>query len=206
MTASAQNTGFYAKVDLGGNITQDVEVREFFGTPVGGGKLKLDTGFRAGVGGGFQVTDWFAPELELGFTENRIHSINVGSSHVHDAWFGNVPFLVNAKFQLPISRCPVTPYVGVGAGFSETIFDADFIRINDVSISGNDADTVFAWQAFAGLRFAINEQMGVGLEYRYFEADPASFHADFAFGTPSDVFSLGRTHTHSLSAVFNFRF
>jgi len=77
---------------------------------------------------------------------------------------------------------------------------------NTVSIHGSDADAVFAWQAFAGLRFALNERMGLGVEYRYFEADSPSWHADFTFNTSSDKFGLGHIHTHAISAVFDYHF
>jgi OOP family OmpA-OmpF porin len=203
----AQSTRFYVKADVGGNITQDIEVHEFLGANVGGTKLKLDPGFRAGIGGGYQVTDWFAAEVELGYMGNEIDSVSGPSGgHAHDAWFENVPFLVNGKLQLPMGRCPVTPYVGAGAGFSESVFDVRHLTIDGVSIRGNDADTVFAWQAFAGLRYALNDRMGLGLEYRYFQAESPSWRADFTFNTAGDTFKLGRTQTHAISVAFDYRF
>lgn len=202
--ANAQGSGFYVKGDVGGNFTSDVTVKEFFGVPLLGTKLELDPGIRAGIAGGYQVTDWFAAEAELGFMINEISSVG-GAGYVHDATLSNVPFLVNAKFQYPMKRCPVTPYAGVGAGFSESIFDADALRIGTVVLSGSDATTVFAWQAFAGMRYEINERMGLAVEYRYFEADSASWDAD-TFHTVSDTFALGRTHTHNVSLAFDFRF
>jgi opacity protein-like surface antigen len=117
-----------------------------------------------------------------------------------------VPFLANVKFQLPMGRCPVKPYLGAGAGFSEAIFDVDKLTIGGISIHGNDADTVFAWQAFAGLRYAINERMGLAVEYRYFEADSPTWHANLAFNSASDAFGFGKTHTHAISLAFDYRF
>jgi opacity protein-like surface antigen len=199
-----QNTRFYVKGDVGGNITQNASLNEFFGPVAPGTKVKFDPGFRAGLAGGYQLTDWFAPEVEVGFMENRIDSIT-GANRIHDAWFANVPFLVNGKLQYPNSS-PVTPYVGAGIGFSEAIIDVGRIDLAGTTLHGDINDTVFAWQAFAGLRYKINDSMGLSLEYRYFSADSASWQADFTAGTASDTMRMGRTQTHAISLAFDFRF
>lgn len=205
-----QDTGFYIQGDVGGQWTHDVKLNEFFGVPLTpDSKIKLEPGIRAGVAGGYQFCSFFALEGELGFMGNHIDSIT-SAVYIHDAYLANMPFLVNAKFMLP-NRSIVTPFVGAGVGFSETILDADNISILDTAggvttMHGNDWDTVFAWQAFAGLKFRVNDYMGISVEYRYFTADPASYHAEFASGTPSGTISFGRTETHAVSAAFVFRF
>jgi opacity protein-like surface antigen len=204
LTSWGQDSRFYIKGDVGGNLTQDADLKEFFGPVAPGTKVKFDPGFRFGVAGGYQATDWFAAEAELGCMENSIDSIT-GASHVHDAWFVNVPFLVNAKFQWP-NRTLLTPYVGAGAGFSVSILDVDHISLNGTSLHGDNSDTVFAYQAFAGLRYKLNDRMGLSLEYRYFVADEAEWKADFTSNTFSDTMRLGRTQTHALSLAFDFKF
>jgi opacity protein-like surface antigen len=198
-----QNTRFYVKADLGGNITQDTELREYFGPVSGGSKVKFDPGFRFGVGGGYQLTPWFAPEVEFGTMQNFIHSIT--DAERVDALFSNVPFLVNAKFQWP-SRCPFTPYIGGGVGVSISVLDVDHISINDIHSSGVTSDAVFAYQGFAGIRYKINEQMGLSLEYRYFATESPSFEADFSYGDTSDRTTFGRAQTHAFSIAFDYRF
>ena len=203
-TACAQIDRFYVKGDLGGNLTPDIDLKEFFGPVAPGSKIKLDPGVRAGVGAGYQVTDWFAGEVELGVYDNNVDSIT-GATRVHDASLANVPLLFNAKFQYP-NRSPFTPYVGAGLGFSETIFDVDNVTLNGTTLHGSDSDAVFAYQAFAGLRYRLNEQMGLSLEYRYFGAESPSWHADLSFGTASDTLRFGRMQSHSLSLAFEWRF
>ncbi len=207
---NAQNTGFYVKADAGGNLTQDIDVKEFLGATLSGTKISLDPGFRAGIGAGYQFVDWAAAEVELGFMGNYINDMT-GATHIHDAMIGNVPFLVNGKLQLPTGRCPVKPYIGAGVGFSETFFDVDSLEFRDAlghtyGISGSDSAAVFAWQAFAGLKYALNEQMDVGVEYRYFQAESPSWEADFTFNTSSDTMKFGRTQTHAISLTFDFKF
>jgi OOP family OmpA-OmpF porin len=202
--ALSQSTGFYVKGDVGGNITMDADLKEFFGPVAPGSKVKFDPGFRAGLTGGYQFIDWFAGEVEVGYMENRIDSIT-GADRVHDAWFGNVPFLVNGKLQYPNSS-PLTPYIGAGVGFSEAFISVGQIAIGGTSLHGDMNDIVFAWQAFAGLRYKLNDRMGLSFEYRYFAADGASWQVDFTQGTASDTMRLGHTQTHAISVAFDFRF
>jgi opacity protein-like surface antigen len=204
LSALAQNSGFYIKGDVGGNITRDIELKEFFGPVAPGSQIKLDAGFRAGLSGGYQVTEWFAAEAELGLFENTINSITDATS-IHNATFANVPLLFNAKFQYP-NRTPLTPYIGAGLGFSEAIFDVDNITVGNTSLSGSDNATVFAYQAFAGLRYRLNERMGLSVEYRYFVAESPTWHADVTVGNGSDAMSFGRSQTQAFSLAFDFRF
>jgi opacity protein-like surface antigen len=204
LSAWGQNSGFYIKGDLGGNITEDIELKEFFGPVTPGSQIKLDPGIRAGVSGGYQVTDWFAAEAELGVLENTINSIT-DATRIHDASFVNVPLLFNAKFRYP-NRTPLAPYIGAGVGFSESIFDVDNVTIGSTSLSGSGSATVFAYQAFAGLRYRLNERMGLSVEYRYFVAESPTWHAEFISGTGSDAMSFGRSQTHAFSLAFDFRF
>lgn len=204
LPAVGQSSRFYVKADVGGNITRDTSLNEFFGPVAPDTKVKLDPGLRAGIAGGYQLTDWFAPEVEIGFLQNKIDSIT-GADRVHDSWFANVPFLVNGKLQYPNSS-PITPYAGAGVGFSEAVLSVGQIDLNGTSLHGDMNDTVFAWQAFAGLRYKINEQMGLSVEYRYFRADGATWQADFTSNTSSDTMRMGRTQTHAFSLAFDFRF
>src|SRR5260221_10043216 len=121
LPAWSQGTRFYVKADLGGNLTQDTDLKEFFGPVAPGTKVKFDPGFRGGLTGGYQLTDWFAGEVEVGLFENQINSIS-GADRIHDAWFAHVPFLVNGKLQYP-NTSPLTPYIGAGVGFSEALID-----------------------------------------------------------------------------------
>jgi len=204
LKADAQSTRFYVRGDLGGNLTQNLSLNEFFGPVAPGSEVKLDPGMRAGLTGGYQFCDWFEGEAQLGFFGNRIDSIS-GASRVHDASFANVPFLINARLQYP-NRSPLTPYLGAGVGFSESILDVGNITIGNITMHGNDSDTVFAYQAFAGLRYALNERMGLSLEYHYFASDSAKWRADFSSGTPTDTVSFGHAHTHAISVAFDFQF
>ncbi len=200
LPAQAQFGGFYLKADVGGNVTLDTEITEFFGPVSPASKVKFDSGARVGIAAGYQVTDWFAAEGEFGVMINNISSITDATSV--DARYSNVPFLVNAKFQLPC-HCAFTPYIGGGVGYSIAVLDADIIDFNGTAIRGTDSsDAVFAYQAFAGLRYRINDHMGLSLEYRYFAADAPKWRDDF----DTTTIRFGGTQTHAVSLAFDFQF
>ena len=73
LVAHAQINRLYIKADVGGNLTPDTTLKEFFGEPLtAGSKVKFDPGVRFGIAAGYQITDWFAPEVESGFMANSI--------------------------------------------------------------------------------------------------------------------------------------
>ncbi len=196
--------GLYLKGDFGGNIRQDTSVNEFFGPVAPGTKIKFDPGFRAGLQLGYQAVDWLAGEVEVGFMGNNVSEVT-GATELHDVYFGNVPVMFNARLQWP-TGCRFTPYAGAGVGFSESYFDIGGLELNGIRLSGSDVDTVFAWQAFAGIRYALNDRLGLAVEYHYFHADSPSWTADLGFPTPSDRLSFGATQTHAISLAVQLHF
>jgi opacity protein-like surface antigen len=200
---AAQTPSFYVNADLGGSVTMDADLNEFFGPVAPGSKVKFDPGLRYGVAAGFQLTDWFALEAELGSMQSQIDQVT-DASHV-DAWFASVPFLVNAKFQYK-NASRFTPYVGIGVGGSAELLDMNYIELNGVGVSGTDSTVVFAVQGVAGLRYNFNDQMSLGVEYRFLWADKPSWEADYSYGPSSNRISFGQIESQSLSLAFNFRF
>ncbi len=134
--------------------------------------------------------------------ENYISSISE-AQHV-DAIFSSVPFMVNAKFQWP-NNSRFTPYIGGGVGVSAAILDVDNIELNNTYLTGTESDAVFAYQGFAGLRYKINDNMGLSIEYRFFGCDAPSWEAE-SYYTETDRVKFGSIATHSLSLAFDFQF
>src|SRR5690348_13278642 len=184
--AQAQDSRFYVGADAGGALTSDTRVKEFFGPVNPGTKVSLDPGVRVGFKGGYRLTDWFAVEGETGVIANNIKSIS-GASIDGNATLANVPFLLNARIEIPHGKCPVTPYFGGGGGGAATILNFDHhIDFNNVRLHGSDSDLVWAYQAFAGLRYAINDRMGIGVAYHYFATTGASWTAH-GIGSPNKI-------------------
>jgi opacity protein-like surface antigen len=149
------------------------------------------------------VTDWFDAEVETAIMVNNIDSVT-GATEA-DGSLANFPLLVNARFQCPAFH-RVSPYFGGGLGFSTTVLSADELIIGNTALDGTTAGTTFAYQAFAGLRIAINERMGLSLEYHYFATTDSEMEAEVTVGVPSDEIKIGGTATHTATIAFDYRF
>lgn|SRR5690348_16367763 len=196
-------TGPYVGADAGGVLTLDTRVKEFVG-PTPGAKMQLDPGFRLGLHGGYRLCDFFSLEGETGVMANTIKSIP-GASLDGNPTLANVPFLVNARIELPLRNSRITPYFGGGAGGSATVLNFDnHIDFNGTRVRGSDSDVVAAYQAFGGIRYAFNDHMDVGVEYHYFATTGASYSVG-GIGTPNKI-GLAGVQSHAITAAFNYRF
>lgn len=193
---------FYITGGLGGVIPDDIEIKDYFGI-VPNGDLELDPGVRFDIGFGYQFTEFFALEMETGAQVHEVDS--AGDLFIDDASLRTFPFLVNAVFRLPLADARLVPYAGAGAGGSTLAMDADFITDGDVSVSGYDWDTAFAWQVFGGLRFQFSDQLEAGVAYRYFSVDETSLYAA-SFPGFSGSMRLGGFTGHAIMATVRFSF
>ncbi|MGH6729896.1 MAG: outer membrane protein, partial [Sphingomicrobium sp.] len=57
-----------------------------------------------------------------------------------------------------------------------------------------------AWQLVAGLRYALNPNVDLGVKYRYFHPSKITEEVD------PDVFFRGKMHSHSLLATLTYNF
>src|SRR5437867_8113428 len=162
--AQEPSSNFYVTGGVGPALTLDTDVKEFFG-PTSGAKVRFDTGVRFSVAGGYQFKDWLAVELETGLIYNSVDRVT-GSSNA-DFSVSHVPFLANVVCQCP-RMAPIVPYAGVGAGFAASVIDIDSFTLGTTTVTGSESDIVFAYQAFIGARYELNERMGVSFTYKYF--------------------------------------
>lgn len=187
----------YIRGDLGIALTKDADASFFPG--VGSVRMDLDPGIRFNVGGGARFGDYFALEAETGWILNEIDSIT-GFDDV-DGWVSQVPILVNAVFQFR-NQTGLTPFIGGGAGGAAVGINLDDAVSSTVRVDGSAADFVFAWQAFGGLKYEINEHLSVGVVYKYFWTDDAEWDVE---DTSRDIHFEG-TRTHSISAIVSYTF
>jgi opacity protein-like surface antigen len=191
--AEEQYPGPYVGADLGAALTSDTSLKRFPGAAAGS-DVEFDTGLRLSLSGGWRFTDWFRAGGEFGFIS---HSINGA-----DASFAHFPIMANIEFQLP-NKSPIVPFFGGGPGVSIST-----IAIDDDNLGGGDtvdgvgSDAVFAWQAFGGFRYRLNDSMSLGAVYKYFEAGESSWDVHHS----STDIRFGRTRTHAISVSFSMDF
>ena len=85
------------------------------------------------------------------------------------------------------------------------MLSVDDFQVGGTTADGYFSDFVFAWQGFAGLRVNLNEQMSIGLVYKYFYSASSEWDPDLSIGTTGDI-AADSIATHSVSFVFNLQF
>ena len=213
VSAHGQESGPYVKAEVGPTITEDVTLTDFLG--LGGGKIEFDPGMRFGIGGGYSFADFVAIGGETGFSFNYIDSISGNFRGEGDSSIGQVPLLANVVFKLP-NRTGLVPFAGAGAGLSFPYFYADDIVFDptpgspgngdETIVDGSESDVVFAWQAFAGLKYALNDRMSLGLAYKYLHAESPEWEAEDVFTGLDSEISIGDLKTHAVTFIFTFKF
>lgn len=202
--AQPSEVGPYMRAALGASFVDNLSADEFYG-PVPGGSFNLDTGIRFDVDVGYNFNRYLAAEMEFGWTYNNISSAS--GLAISGASYGNFPFVANLILQLPLANGRLIPYIGGGGGGSVGAIDADYISNGLVAISGSDSDLTYAYQGFAGIRFAFNDSMSVGLAYKYMGTGSTSYYEGVPFPSGSSgSLAVGTTTTQSVQATFTFRF
>jgi OOP family OmpA-OmpF porin len=99
----------------------------------------------------------------------------------------------------------ISGFVGGGVGLSRTKIRADFtpFSVNGSPLGVNGTDRRFAWQAIAGVRAAVTDNVDIGLKYRYF-ATKVRFDDTGPQGVSEEVSGRYRSHSLLASLIFNF--
>jgi opacity protein-like surface antigen len=202
-TVHAHGPGWYAHFAMGGSIATDSNMEEFFTEPVASRVVEFDPGFRFDAAVGYRFNDFFSLEMETGYSFNTVNSIS-GATLVDDMSVSQVPFLLNGVVQLH-NRSRFTPYFGAGGGGSISVVDADFLQIGGVGFSGTTGGATWAWQAFAGLRYEINDQMTAGLQYKFSGFGDVDWEPDVFTGTAGE-FGISAYEIHAFTINFSLRF
>ena len=130
-----------------------------------------ETHFRTGptvrVAVGSQFSN-FRAEFEPSYSESR-YTINGSSKHINlTSVLGN--FYVGLPFEGNMWTYTIAPYLGAGIGFSSV--KATFTPLQ---LQNQGHNTVLAYQGIAGVRLALNKQVGLNIEYRYFSTEKLNY-------------------------------
>lgn len=118
-------------------------------------------------------------EGEVAHRHNKLKAFNIANNGGNGVMVGNVASssgaakvisgMVNVMLDIG-NGWALTPYIGAGIGIADAKFD-------NFSVSGatfaDGSKTVFAYQAIAGLSYAISKAVDLTLDYRYFATDDA---------------------------------
>jgi len=195
-----EGAGFYFRTGFGPSFFQNGELTRF-GGPVSS-TVEYDTGVAFDTAVGYAFNKYIATDFEVGVIGAEIKGVQAPNFFSSDSYIYNVPFLANVTLSYPIPRSIVTPYIGAGVGGASVDFNTDGFGNNNDVVYGDENDVVFAWQAYAGLRFQLNPRMTLGLGYKFFMTDDPSFNF------PPDNFTMGfkGVRTHSILFTFEWKF
>jgi opacity protein-like surface antigen len=192
--------GFYFNASAGASIAEDVDLKQFLvQTP--GVKMKLDVGPQFSAAGGYNFNEYIGAQLETGFIYNEVSSVSGGGSI--DASLSHMPMLADVVLRYDKPDCRWVPYAGVGAGGDVSVLSVDHvIAPNGVLVDGSDGTVVFAWQAFAGLRYKFSQTMSLGAAYKFFSSNGATWEVENSSGK----IEAGMARVHSVGLEFTLKF
>jgi len=193
-----EGAGPYFRIGAGPAFFENGQITQF-GPPVSS-PVKYRTGLAADGAIGYAFNKYVATDFELGYVGAKIDNVPGFSSD--NSYIYNVPFLANLTLSYPIPHTLVVPYIGAGIGGADVIFDTDNFSDGADYVVGRENDVVFAWQAYAGLRFRLARDLSLGIGYKYFAT------ADPTFTYPPDNFNAGfdGVKTHSVLCTLEWKF
>ncbi|WP_242119716.1 OmpA family protein [Sphingomonas lacusdianchii] len=206
--ALARDNAWYVGVEGGAMIVEDID---YDLTTPAGGVTTVDSNYGYDVGGtvGYDFGA-LRIETEVAYKSATVDelrttgSIATGPTTAVGAgtYSGGgrtsaLSFMANALLDFGDDDA-ISGFVGGGAGVARV--KAHDYRVNNSFAALDDSDTVFAWQALAGIRAPLSENVDVSLKYRFFNAD------DVRLVNVRGVGYDGRFRSHSLLGGLTFNF
>ena len=182
-------SGLYIAGGGGWNQVQDADIAlrrggyQLSSSIDNAGTARFDGGFAGLASLGWGFGNGFRAEVEGNYRDNDINAIGgfdlspfigiQGKQRSYGA-MGNVFYDIDlARFG--VAGSPVTPYLGLGAGYVWTEWQgvraASVPSFSRLSLTANDTDGQFAYQAIAGVAFPLGQYglrgLSVTAEYRF---------------------------------------
>ncbi|MBE0557940.1 MAG: porin family protein, partial [Proteobacteria bacterium] len=169
-------------------------------------RVEFDPGINIGGAGGFDF-GFLRLEGELSYKNGEMSKITEQISGTRianvDGRLGALAMMFNAFFDLH-NATRVTPYIGGGVGFAtlhvSNTYGTDTTSGNRSRLYRSDDDTVFAYQAGAGLEVALTNMFSLDLGYRYFGTAKGKFNNHSSTATELKL------ESHNASVGFRIKF
>lgn len=173
---------FYVKADAGGIVQQNVTLRQ---TAAPNFTATFNPGARGDVVLGYDISPSWAAEFESGFMSDSMDKVGGTSlnSVNQSVDIYSVPILANIFYKIQ-TKSAWTPYLGVGAGGIDSKLD-----FKNGSARFSDTDFTFAYQAEAGVNYALSKNASVGVAYKF-------------LGTADQRYTLGGANHITLAGVY----
>ncbi len=211
--ALARDDAWYVGVEGGAMIVEDInydiagpgaragtgkvdhnygwDVGGVIGYDLGGVRLEADVSYRRATVDAYSATTTTPAYSNAG----ALYNVGAGN-YTAGGKTSALSFMVNALLDFGEDD-GVQGFIGGGVGVARVKAES--------TLNGNgnwldDSDTVFAWQAVAGVRQPISDNVDITLKYRFFNADNVKL-VDVTGGT-----NEGRFRSHSILGGITFNF
>lgn len=173
-----------------------------------------DTVFIGG-GVGYYFNDWLRFDVTGEYRSktqvNAFGSYTFGGGTFGDAYQGYIDswvVLANAYVDLGTWNC-FTPFVGFGIGGAYNTL-ADFTDIG-IGTSGrgigrNSSNWSLAWALYAGVSYAVTNNLKVDLSYRYLDYGSVTDTIDCIGGCNPDSYKFSNLHSHDIMLGLRWNF
>ena len=165
--------------------------------------MKLSAGGEFAAAVGCHLTPWLSLEGELGFAFHNVDSI--GNWSYPDSSLSHLLLMANVVVEKPIGRFVPFAGAGIGGDFSYLTFGSGYDYYWGWDPDGAGTDFVFAYQAFAGIKYRFGDNCSLGVMYRYFATGEQNWKVDWWNG-PDFKVGVDSIHAHSVSLVFSASF
>jgi opacity protein-like surface antigen len=174
-----------------------------------GYKVKYKTGYDIDAIAGYKL-GFIRLEGEAGYKRAKVKSLGVSAPLITD---------VGTAAGVPVTPADfgVGNHIGITTLMANALLDGDFGGGFGGYVGGGaghawasfsgDKDNAWAFQGIAGLRYAVNPNVDVGMKYRYFHTGKLGFDDGFTVNAvPFTTSAKGNYDSHSLlaSLVYNF--
>ena len=183
-------------MDIGPSFVQDATINSttkvFSQTFHASRTVEFQTGIRGDIAVGYNINGAWAMELESGAIWNAIGS---------EQELYQIPILLNVLYKIPLKNS-WTPYFGVGAGV--VVSKIDFLTVPTAAaatyVRTSDTDQTFAYQAMAGIKYAVSDRAQIDLGYKFFGTLDQSWAGNGTTLTSNGIY------THAVLASFTWKF
>jgi len=147
------------------------------GAPVRG-DAQYDDGYVGSLNGGYSLNNGIDLELEGSMRNNDANHIRGYDTGTVHGSMRNYAIMGNVYYHIPVPDfgIPISPFIGAGAGVSD--YNPYHIRSSTMpypTYVGGPDSWGFAYQAMAGLSYAVTDNISVSAEYRWFSRTDQSY-------------------------------
>ena len=158
--------GPYVNLGVGANYLQGLSVT---GPAFGTGSLNYNVGPVGVAAAGWALGNGLRAELEFGYRHSDAKSATLTSN------VSTMSYMVNGLYDFSTGT-PWSPHLGAGVGVAN-------VRVNNIGHV-----SPFAFQAIAGIDYAISRNLRVGVDYRFLGTDSLNFNKGLPLTSRSNYY------------------